>query len=308
MSCSYTNRKNTIAANINIKWWKGINWGCWYRQTLQYRNSDRNQSKLAILQAANSIRLLSLNLCSAFWWYREKKLNLYLLNLRYWKYQKIIHRGLERFKTLSSSELGRREGGIHIDWGIMTGRRVEREAEAHNIEKPKQPKVKEQTMWDVLAEINMSWVHNDVLHWTVSEYLEVLHIWAGYLTRPCREGHQYLGKGQNCPTSFWGTCCWVEATIQKSGWKSEHTRSIRWQRLGMEGPDTWVESCLNTPGNSVMERNYTSAFQASTVSLQLCQLRVFLGLSIYFVLQNKAIKHWLFLSTPLLLIAKRLNC
>lgn len=36
------------------------------RQTVQYRNSDRNQSKLAIFQAVNSSRLLSLNLCNAF--------------------------------------------------------------------------------------------------------------------------------------------------------------------------------------------------------------------------------------------------
>lgn len=58
----------------------------------------------------------------------------------------------------------------------MTGRRAGREAEAHNIGKPKQPKVKEQTMWDVLAENNRSEVHNDVSHWTVGKYLQVLQI------------------------------------------------------------------------------------------------------------------------------------
>lgn len=61
----------------------------------------------------------------------------------------------------------------------MTGRRAEREAEANNIEKPKQPKVKEQGMGDVLAENNRSWARNDVLLWTVSEYLEALQICAG---------------------------------------------------------------------------------------------------------------------------------
>jgi len=47
------------------------------------------------------------------------------------------------------------------------------------------------------------------------------------------------------------------------------------KRWGLEGPDTWVETCLNTPGTSVMERNYTSPFQVSIAFLQLYQLRVF---------------------------------
>lgn len=74
----------------------------------------------------------------------------------------------------------------------MTGRRVEREAEEHNIEKRKQPKVKEQTKWDVLAENNRIRGHNEVSHWSVREYLKVLQICVGYLTRPCRWDYQYL--------------------------------------------------------------------------------------------------------------------
>lgn len=193
MSCLYTNRKSTVATKMGEA--LPSNGG---KILIGAADTGRFSSTGIQTETKANWQYFRQPIPSEYWvWInvmpfddigkKPQTLNLYLLDWWYWKCQKIIHRGLERFKILSSSELGGRKEGIQSDWGIMTGRRAEREAEAHNIGKPKKLKVKEQTMWDVLAENNRSRVHNDVSHWTVGKYLEVFQTWAGYLIRPRKE-------------------------------------------------------------------------------------------------------------------------
>lgn len=102
------------------------------------------------------------------------------LNWWQWKYQKIIHTGLERFERLSWSELGRRE----VD--TWTGRSAKRQSEAQITEHPKQPKLRS----------------SSCLSWKQQELGYVMIFCTGLSVSALKPSRAGLVWGQNCPTSL----------------------------------------------------------------------------------------------------------